>query len=194
MRFADRFLGRFRRKPDSAALQRALALFLQAETWNASQRVLAEHPELLAREVDELLGRLIDTAIAREEDVAQRTFAEHRALLRRCREVGADAAFAEKLGGPEGERLIAIARLESFLQARTWGDSRQILLDHPDLLGDGADEMLAQLSDAAHEQGNESARHVLEEHRSLLARCRQVGVDAAFAEAGRPLDAAKWPK
>ena len=72
--------------------------------------------------------------------------------------------------------------LQAFINADTWAESRRILDDHPELLSDEADALLAHLVEAARAQGDERARRVLEQHRDLLRRCREVGVEAAFAD------------
>jgi hypothetical protein len=78
--------------------------------------------------------------------------------------------------GPEAALLMA------FIQARTWDESRRILEAHPELLSDEADALLGRLIEAARAQGDEDARRALEERRALLRRCREVGVEQAFAE------------
>ena len=74
---------------------RVLQAFIFAETWDASRQVAEEHPELLGDEVDVLLGQLIQSAREQGDDDTLRVLEEHRALLRRCRETGVAAAFAE---------------------------------------------------------------------------------------------------
>ncbi|HOG46208.1 MAG TPA: tetratricopeptide repeat protein, partial [Anaerolineae bacterium] len=71
--------------------------------------------------------------------------------------------------------------IRAFIDAPNWLASRRIAEEHPELLTDEADEALqallaiAQVLDA-------DATKVLEEHRALLQRCREVGIRAAFAE------------
>ncbi len=72
--------------------------------------------------------------------------------------------------------------LQSFINARTWAESRRIVEQHPELLGDDADALLGGLLDTARGQGDEDAARVLEEHRALLRRCREAGIPRAFAE------------
>lgn len=78
--------------------------FFTADTWDESRRILEEQPDLLSDEADALLGQGIDAArdvgaqgTAPNEDVQRfiRTLEQHRTLLRRCRAVGVDEAFAE---------------------------------------------------------------------------------------------------
>ncbi|MDW8066035.1 MAG: hypothetical protein RMK32_10460, partial [Anaerolineae bacterium] len=79
--------------------------------------------------------------------------------------------------------------LRQFIEARTRDESRRILEAHPELLTDEADALLGQLIQAARSQGDENARRVLEEHRALLRRCREVGIARAFAEKMLPPEA-----
>lgn len=75
----------------------ALEKFLRADSWLESYRVVLEEPELLSDEADDLLGEQIAEAQARNDQGFLELFEEHRALLRRCREVGVEEAFAEKM-------------------------------------------------------------------------------------------------
>ncbi|MFQ5856187.1 MAG: CpXC domain-containing protein, partial [Anaerolineae bacterium] len=77
---------------------RTLFEFVRAETWAESRRIVEQHPELLSDEADALLGQVIDTAREQADEDEVHIFEEHRALLRRCRKVGVEQAFAEKTG------------------------------------------------------------------------------------------------
>ena len=83
---------------DASALIQALDAFLSARTWIDSYREVQSHPELLSDEALAMLDRAIAVARTVGNSRAIAFFEEHRALLRRCREVGAAAAFAEKIG------------------------------------------------------------------------------------------------
>ena len=98
--------------------------FIQADTWAASQRIIETHPELLSEEADQLLGQLV--AIARQQGDAQAegTFTAHRQLLAHCRQVGVEAAFAERT--MEGDEIPS--ELGALLTALP-PEQRQILLD-----------------------------------------------------------------
>jgi tetratricopeptide (TPR) repeat protein len=69
--------------------------------------------------------------------------------------------------------------LVDFIQAPTWEDSKRFLESHPELLQPEIDTGLQQW---AMQQENDSARESIEEYRSLLARCRDMGIEATFAE------------
>ncbi|WP_299286865.1 tetratricopeptide repeat protein, partial [Thermoflexus sp.] len=92
-----RDLGSFGREPaplDPEPLLQAILAFVRARTWSESRRVVEERPELLSDAADALLGLLI---AAQEDADVRRYLEEHRALLRRCREVGVERAFREKM-------------------------------------------------------------------------------------------------
>jgi hypothetical protein len=109
---------------DSVALFDIIRAFMQADTWAVSQRIIEAHPELLSEEADQLLGQLV--AIARQQDDAQAegAFSEHRQLLARCRQVGVDTAFAERV--MEGSEIPS--ELGALLEALP-AEQQQVLLD-----------------------------------------------------------------
>jgi hypothetical protein len=72
--------------------------------------------------------------------------------------------------------------IQAFIQADTWAASQRVIEAHPELLSDEADQLLGQLVAVAHQQGDSQAKDAFTQHRQLLARCRQAGVEAAFAE------------
>jgi hypothetical protein len=76
-------------------LRVALAEFLNARDAKASRRVLHAHPELISPQSDALLEEFVASARQGGDSPAVTVFESHRALLRRCGEVGIDAAFKE---------------------------------------------------------------------------------------------------
>lgn len=66
-----------------------------------------------------------------------------------------------------------------FIQASTWGESKRFLEAHLELLQPEVDAALQAL---AAQQEHDGARKTVEEHRLLLADCRDKGIDSAFAE------------
>ena len=71
--------------------------------------------------------------------------------------------------------------VQAFITAETWADSKQIVETNRDvLLTDAADEVLASLLEQY--KDDENATRQLEEHRRLLLRCRDEGIEAAFAD------------
>ena len=109
---------------DSAQLFDAIQAFIQADTWAASQRFIEAHPELLSDETDQLLGQLVAVACQQGDAQTEGAFSEHRRLLARCRQVGMEAAFAER--AMEGGEIPS--ELGALLEALP-SEQRQILLD-----------------------------------------------------------------
>ncbi len=72
--------------------------------------------------------------------------------------------------------------IQQFIFARTWADSQRFVEAHPELLRSATDALLNQLIATARVQGDQDAIRHLEEHRTLLRRCREVGIERAFAE------------
>ncbi len=68
---------------------------------------------------------------------------------------------------------------EQFINAKTWGESLRIVERTSLLLDPQADDLLRQLAVA---QSDPRARQAVEAHHTLLRRCREVGIDQAFAE------------
>ena len=71
--------------------------------------------------------------------------------------------------------------VQAFINARTWAETKQIVEARRDvLLTDAAERLMTAFLD--HYQGDKEATEVLQEHRTLLTRCRHQGIDAAFAD------------
>ncbi len=86
-------------------------------------------------------------------------------------------------GGPHAlDPQELLQTLSSFVQAESWSESRRVLDSHPELLSAEAERLLAILIQEAERQGDEKSRRGLELRRTLLQRCREVGVERAFLE------------
>ena len=77
------------------SLVETIQAFINADNWNASCKIVDDHPELLNDITDTVLRQL---TTAQNDDSAKAIIEEHRQLLERCRAVGTEAAFAEKTG------------------------------------------------------------------------------------------------
>jgi tetratricopeptide (TPR) repeat protein len=77
---------------------------------------------------------------------------------------------------PDQDQLVLLIR--QFVEAETWPESKRILLRHPELLSDEAEEVLAGLIAS---QSTLQGVQLLVQVSDLLARCRSEGVDVAFA-------------
>lgn len=72
--------------------------------------------------------------------------------------------------------------LLTFVQADTWTESREILEATPALGGESAAAELVRMAERARERQDPDMAGAMQEHRELLARCRSIGVKAAFLE------------
>jgi hypothetical protein len=98
---------------EAAGLVETIRQFIETATWLESYRFVQNHSELLSEEAEALFGRLLEAAAASDDDNAIRVLNEHRGVLQRAREVGATAAFAEKMNAPP-EALEAAAAAEEL--------------------------------------------------------------------------------
>jgi hypothetical protein len=94
---------------DPNQLLRAFEQFVDARTWTESQHTVEQNPVLLHPDADDLLGQL---TAAQPDQQGQQVVEEHRALLRRCQEVGIEQAFAEKTGGATSDGFAVPAQFE----------------------------------------------------------------------------------
>ncbi|MCX7854084.1 MAG: CpXC domain-containing protein [Caldilineales bacterium] len=187
--------------PISAAI---LAL-LQADSVPALLRVARDYPVILTPEAEARITAGLDrTRHTETEALTQSVGKRYRLLLQlyqaaRERGLSVDEAIQmtaerEAQRPPSGDvgrgqppsdvvqRIALVKALYDFLVAPTWPDSRRVLEDHPDLLGEEADSLFRQLADGMRSRGNEGFAALVEEHRTLLRRCREVGIPQAFAE------------
>ncbi len=87
--------------------------------------------------------------------------------------------------------LVALELAKRFLAVETWDEAKDLVREHPELLSEDVDRTFALLIKLARAEGDEDVLWDYEVHRSVLQRCREVGVDAAFDElfaAGIALD------
>ena len=101
-------------RADPQELLQTIFALIQTRTLDESRRVVETHSELLTDEAGNLMEQLAE---AQEDSNARRVVEEHRALLRRCREVGMEAAFAKKTG-PAGSIPIPPEFQADLRQAR----------------------------------------------------------------------------
>jgi hypothetical protein len=78
---------------------------------------------------------------------------------------------------PQEDRLFQL--LNALMESQTLDQARFLITNEPALRSELADKHLSRITNL---QPSQEARHFIERHRLLLRRCREVGVDAAFAE------------
>ena len=80
-----------------------------------------------------------------------------------------------------------VEAVQSFLLAESWEASRAVLnAQEQTLLGEEAQKLLRELAQEAREAGEERTAALIEEHRRVIERSRNDGIDATFAELGAP--------
>ena len=81
-----------------------------------------------------------------------------------------------------GEQDPLRQNLASFFAAASWEDKRDVVVAHPELLGEEADSLIRGWITAAREQDLLQYEEGLTLARIILDRCRALGTDAAFTE------------
>jgi hypothetical protein len=167
-------------------LLQAIQEFIEAHTWAASYSHIKSHTDLLSEETDELLKRLITSKEQEGNIKAVRVLENHRSLLRRCREIGIDHAFAEKMGiVPEefqiGEPLLISRTFDALVNAPTWEETRSILEEHQALLlSDFARALLQSNIAEMHSRDETEEAEEFESYLNLLGDARVLGIEAAW--------------
>jgi hypothetical protein len=193
----------YRQLEQAAQLLPTLQAFLDADNWADSRRVLEQHPELLGDEADALLGQMI---AAQDDEDAIAYLEQHRELLRRCRQVGVEQAFADLESGdadPEAALRALMERAESdsearatleemerqmeqhslmqaidaLIEAESPAEVLEAVQEHPALLTDEADAMLRQGIENARQMGQAGMARHIEERYQILRQIREQGLD-----------------
>ena len=73
--------------------------------------------------------------------------------------------------------------LERFVNTEDWDDARRTVEENPDLLSDRAQDMLKENIEDYRQARRDDIADYLEEHREILERSREAGVERAFEEA-----------
>lgn len=137
---------------------------------------------LVAGTADEDLDRLEAAAEARIAAVSGEEAADLGRRLYALRAWRAAAQAARRTLAPlgdEGGRAL-VARLIAWIQTPDWPASQAFLTDHAgELVGEQGAAVLALL------RMNNPDNRDIEQHIGLLAACRRLGIEAAYAEFGR---------
>ena len=162
------------------AIKKSILMFVEAESWAECKQVVeAKRNLLLTETADQVLAAWIQQSV--DNPQAARVFQEYRVLLTRCRQEGIEVAFADRIR-PSQAVYDAVLGL---VQTKNWQEC-QLLVERQAklLLNEGANQVL--LSWIKQSQQDPHAMRVFNEYRELLLRCRQEGIEAAFATRGRP--------
>jgi hypothetical protein len=96
-------------------LRHAMDGFIGTDAWEEAQAIVEQHPVLLRREADIVLLQGIETSRAAGDTDMEETCIEHLDLLRVCRTVGVERAFAEKVDGSGRTLKLNLASIYSEL-------------------------------------------------------------------------------
>jgi CHAT domain-containing protein/tetratricopeptide (TPR) repeat protein len=195
---------------EAEAVWMAIQAFVGAATWSETYAILQQQSTLLLSDLaDRILTIVADDFRARSDPEAQ-AFAEllevHHTLLRRCRVIGIEPAwreFQQWLARQQNDQppsqetredAIGLA-VQGFVNAQTWNESYDLLQrDQALLLTDEADQILTRAIDEARSRSDPQAHqfaNLLEVHRTLVRRCRELGIEAAWREFRTALENAR---
>jgi CHAT domain-containing protein len=150
---------------------------LQHQTAPSLYQYITAYPEVLSDQVDAHLVNILDNL--QEEDMDLAPFVASRIrTLRLCRLIGVDQVFKQEIA----EKFILIGY---FLDSKTWEESQEFLGSHPELIQEQVELLLDCLAQV---QLDREKSAIVQEHRELLKRCREVGIDRAFQEKIKALD------
>lgn len=174
MTFLNRLFGR---KPNLLILD----AFVRPHTSAELRGMIEKHPELLTDYAEGVLGTM---SYGEKDDDARQLIESRRALLNRCREIGVETAFSEKKGAVRTSGYDRAERaneaLMAFAKAETPEEMQRVIKKNPDLLAPEMDIILERLKQEADRRGDRAASIVFVEHRAILRRCREFGVEGAF--------------
>jgi hypothetical protein len=167
----------------AAGLLLAVMQLLQAQSNPEARRIIDINPELLTEEAERLLDMGSRRFVRNRDDPSAASslavIEERRELLRRCREVGVDRAFAEH-GRMDPEHLVAL--LTRFAKAQTSPEAGSIVRQYPEIMGHMAQDLMRTFAANAKRAHNYEAAATIEGQRRLLLRCREIGIREAFEE------------
>ena len=153
---------------------------INAENDAQSKRVISEHADLL---LTDSASQLLNDWLAQSAGDYARTLQECLALLARCRKEGIPGAFAEQVR-PRPPREKVQPAILALVEAKSAKLREQLIRQQQDiLLSDAADDFLAAWIE--NEEEDDVIRN-LRECRTLLAKCRDEGIEAAFAHQAPP--------
>jgi CHAT domain-containing protein len=146
--------------------------------------VVEQHPELTEPAAMERLRWFLLLTIAQGKSDRTQVYLEAWRLLAAVRALltGEGVPVPAELG-PQAQ--AARPAVTAFVNSTSWSDGKRIVRQAPELLEDGADQLLDALVDAFRRYGSTQEATAIEQRQTLLRRARDVGVDAAF---GQPPD------
>jgi CHAT domain-containing protein len=159
------------------SIQTLVDNFMHTDTINEIYKLLNHYPELLTREVLEVIEskEIYSLGFSNKAGISER-----RTLLRLCQEFGIERAI--DMQKPENGLLHIIV---AFLNINDLGDSRFFVENNPDLLTHEADKILGIIIDQLKDDDDITS---VVEMRNLLNDCRRLGVAATYVQYQRAMN------
>jgi hypothetical protein len=163
---------------------------MEAQTWPALRDVINRNPVLTSPRGPRFFAFLAARSEQKpDEHVMARRLRQIEHLLTRCGEIGVAAAIDEEQSGRRGPWPIPdeamLRQVTELLFQPTWPATQRMLDEQPALYGVAAIETLKDMLAMQLDDDDQRMAEQIALHLAILARCRQVGVDAAFDELRR---------
>ena len=156
--------------------------FIGTESWEDAGLFVRFNPDLLSDEACLVIQKIASI----QPDEGARGFVEnHRLFLELCKEIGIDSAVNQvvAIAQKPQARMVSLdhigERLRMFINTPSAGDRRRLLAENTELMFAATNAVITKM---AEDETNSDKRGRIEDSRKLLQRCREVGIDAAFAE------------
>lgn len=146
--------------------------FVTVPTTHEAARLIRRHPDLATSLAVEQLEALIEFATKDRDTGAAQGLRERRDLLRRCVDLGIDAALDELHGRPDPDELLSL--LTRALESGPEAGVAATLKAHPELLDAADDVAVDQLINTARSHGNEALATRLEQVKEFVAKSRSL--------------------
>ncbi|NJP06805.1 MAG: hypothetical protein HC837_14920 [Chloroflexaceae bacterium] len=176
--------------PRRTELMHAMMSFTMARILYERRRIVEQHEDLLLTdEADSMFDEMLEQH--KEGGKIYQTIVADRVLLRRCREVGIAAAFAEQAAQQPLSQQIHDAVM-TCINASSIEAKKHLVQEKRDLLfTDEADQIFVRLIEHYHESAVIS--RMIKENHKLIQKCRDRGIEAVFAELGQPAGSTRSP-
>lgn len=159
-------------------MRTVIEAYILARTWESKKRVVQKRGNiLLSDEFDQMAASVIQEM--RVAGVNSDLLEQILSVLRRCRAVGIDAAFASLLPLDTPEQRVQ----QAVMYFIDWSlqDAYELTREQPDILL--SDSALVLFDRFAIERSNDpDLCPKIQERKALILRARAIGIDGAFAE------------
>ncbi|BAY23266.1 tetratricopeptide domain protein [Calothrix sp. NIES-2100] len=164
--------------PNRESFFEAVQAFITSFDIEESKRILTEYQDLLLTDTaDQIFVELLE--YNEGNSTATYLLTEDRTLLRRCREVGIEQAFSEQADSQQIKQVTKAVLI--FGNTRTPEEGKRVVEQYQELLlTDEADRVLTDLL-VKYAEDFSRVSWLMGLH-DLLRRCRDVGIEVAFAE------------